>query len=73
MASSKPQRSARMPPGLTWKRAGLPAEWVRVLGRHREGVAALPDYVWLDMPGKVRHAPARDLEFCDRPRDPAES
>jgi hypothetical protein len=36
---------------------------LRVLARHREGVAALPGYVWLDMPGNVRHAQASELEF----------
>jgi len=36
---------------------------VRVdLERHPEGVEALPGYVWLDMPGKVRSAGAHELE-----------
>jgi hypothetical protein len=36
---------------------------VRVLERHPEDLEALPGYVWLDMPGKVRHVQVRDLEF----------
>jgi hypothetical protein len=63
MGSTEHQRWARVPPGLAWKRPGLPAQWLRVLARHREGVAALPGYVWLDMPGNVRHAQASELEF----------
>ena len=61
------QRWAPCPPGLAWKRPGLPTDWVRVLERHPEGVAALPGHVWLDMPGKVRHVPARELEFTEEP------
>jgi hypothetical protein len=38
-----------------------------VLEHHPEGVAALPGYVWLDMPGKPRHVQARELEFIDQP------
>jgi hypothetical protein len=34
-----------------------------VLERHTEGVEALPGYVWLDLPGKVRHVQERELEF----------
>ena len=56
-----------MPPELTLKRPGLPAKWVRVLERHPEAVEALPGYVWLDMPGKLRHVPARELELTDPP------
>jgi hypothetical protein len=51
------------PPGLAWKRPGLPNDWVRVLERHPDGVAAQPGYVWLEMPGKVRHASEHELEF----------
>jgi hypothetical protein len=29
--SQQPQRWARCPPALAWKRPGLPTEWVRVL------------------------------------------
>jgi hypothetical protein len=54
MASTNPQRWARCPPGLAWKRPGLPTEWTRVLVEHPEGAKALPGYVWLDTPGKVR-------------------
>ena len=27
----------------------------------------LPGYVWLDLPGKVLHAPAHELEVTDGP------
>jgi hypothetical protein len=40
---------------------------VRVLERHPKGVAALPGYVWLDLPGKVRHVRADELEFTGQP------
>jgi hypothetical protein len=60
-------RWARVPPGLAWKRPGLPAGWVRVLERQPEGIAAEPGYVWLDTPGKVRHVGEHELEFTDRP------
>jgi hypothetical protein len=63
MESTPPQRWARCPAGLACKRPGLPAPWVRVLERHPEGAVALPGYVWLDMPGKVRHIWEADLEF----------
>jgi hypothetical protein len=63
MGSTEHQRWARVPPALAWKRFGLPAEWVRVLDHHPEGVEALPGYVWLDMPGKVRHVAEHELEF----------
>jgi hypothetical protein len=56
-------RWARVPPHLAWKRPGLPADWVRVLERHPEGVKTLRGYLWLDMPGKPRHVPERELEF----------
>jgi hypothetical protein len=49
---------------------GLPTTWVRVLERHPEGIAALPGYVWLDMSGKVRHVPERELEFRGGPLPP---
>ena len=48
---------------LAWKRPGLPTTWVRVLKNHPESYEALPGYVWLDMPGKVRHVEERELEF----------
>jgi hypothetical protein len=58
------QRWARGKPEILWKRPGLPRNWVRVLKRHPEpmGLAGqgwpLPGYLWLDMPGKVRHVPS---------------
>jgi hypothetical protein len=70
MGSTDPQRWARVPPRKAWKHPGLPVDWVRVLDRHPEGVEALPGYVWLDMPGKVRHVREIDLEFTVEP--PAE-
>jgi hypothetical protein len=63
--TSASQRWARVPLGHAWKYPGLPVDWVRVLGRHPEGDEALPGYVWLDMPGKVRHVQASQLEFLD--------
>lgn len=56
-----------MPPHLAWKRPGLPTAWTRVLERNPEAMnlVPLPGYVWLDMPGKVRHVPATWLEFRD--------
>jgi hypothetical protein len=41
--------------------------WVPVLERYPEGVEALPGYVWLDLPGKVRHVQERELEFTEEP------
>ena len=66
---TNPQRWARCPPGLAWKRPGLPTDWVRVLDRHPEGVQGLSGYVWLDMLGKVRSVPERDLEFREERPD----
>jgi hypothetical protein len=63
MASTDDQSWARVPPHLAWKRPGLPTDWVRVLSVHPEGGAAMPGYVWLDTPVKVRHARVEDLEF----------
>ena len=63
MASTDRQRWARVPPALAWKRPGLPTDWVRVLERHPDDVAALSGYVWLDTPGKVLHVEASRLEF----------
>ena len=57
MGSTEPQRWARVPPGLAWKRPGLPSDWVRVLERHPDGVPALAGYVWLDLPEKAQ-------EYC---------
>ena len=71
MGSTDRQRWARVPPELAWQRPGLPTNWVRVLERHLEGIRAESGYVWLDMPGKVRHIGEHELEFrtsrrCDR-------
>ena len=65
--STQPQRWARVPPGLAWKRPGLPREWTRVLERHPEGVANLPGWCWLDTPTKVLAVPEHMLEFRDEP------
>jgi hypothetical protein len=46
---------------------GLPTNWVRVLNQHPDGVPGLAGYVWLDMPGKVRHVGEHELEFTDAP------
>jgi hypothetical protein len=64
---AKPQRSARVPPALTWKRPGQPTGWGRVLEKRPEGAIAEPGYVCLEMQGKVRHVPARELELTDPP------
>lgn len=34
-----------------------------VLERHPDGFVAQPGYVWLDMPGKVRHVGEHELGF----------
>jgi hypothetical protein len=47
--------------------ARLPTAWVRVLERHPEGLATLDGWVWLDVPGKLRHVPVHDLEFTAEP------
>jgi hypothetical protein len=65
--STEPQRWARVPPGLAWKRPGLPTDWVRVLDRHPEGIATLPDWCWLDTPAKVRAVAEHFLEFRQDP------
>jgi hypothetical protein len=51
-----------VPPGLAWKRPGLPTDWVRVLERHPDGAVAQPGDLWLEMPGKVRHVWTENLE-----------
>ena len=70
---------ARVPPGMAWKRPGLPTEWTRVLERNPEAILnpePLPGYVWLDTPGKVLHVEAARLEGgcsgtdCPEPVDP---
>jgi hypothetical protein len=72
MTSTHPQRWARCPPGLAWKRPGLPTKWMRVLDQHQEGFVALPGYVWLNMPGKVRSVGVHELEFTHERERPAE-
>jgi hypothetical protein len=42
-------------------------DWGRVLERHREGLATLEGWCWLDVPGKLRHVPTHDFEFRDDP------
>jgi hypothetical protein len=65
MSSTDRQRWARVPPGLAWKRPGLPTEWAPVLQRNPEAMNPdpLPGYVWLESGGKVLHVAERDLEF----------
>jgi hypothetical protein len=69
MASTDRQRWARVPPGLAWKRPGLPAYWCPVLELNAEAMNAdpRPGYVWLDTPGKVLHVEAARLEFRHDP------
>ena len=69
MASTDRQRCARVPPALAWKHPGLPTNWTRVLERNLEAMnpEPLPNYVWLDTPGKVLHTDERHLEFTDDP------
>jgi hypothetical protein len=67
MPSTERQHWARVPPQFAWKRPGLPTGWVRVLERHPEGAVAQEGYVWLDMPGKVRHVGEHELEFTEAP------
>jgi hypothetical protein len=45
---------------------------MRVLDQHQEGFVALPGYVWLDMPGKVRSVGVHELEFTHERERPAE-
>jgi hypothetical protein len=65
--TSVPQRWARVPPALAWKRPGLRTEWTRVLERNEEAMrrVPLPGYGWLDAQGKRRHVWAAHLEFRD--------
>jgi hypothetical protein len=65
--STKPQRWARVPPGLAWKRPGLPRDWVQVLERHPEGLSTLPGWCWLDTSGKPQHVAEHLLEFTEEP------
>jgi hypothetical protein len=65
MASTDRQRWARVPPGMAWKRPGLPAYWCPVLERNPEAMnpEPLPGCVWLDTSGKALHVPSAALEF----------
>jgi hypothetical protein len=69
MASADRQRWARVPPHRAWKHPGLPREWTRVLERNEEAMRPepLPDYVWLDTPGKRTHVWTASLEFRNDP------
>ena len=67
MRSTDHQRWARVRAELAWKHPGIPKQWTRILPEHPEGVKALPDHVWLDIPGKVRTFPANWLEITDAP------
>jgi len=68
MASTDRQRWARVRPELARRRPGLPTGWTRVLERNPDAMNPnpLPGYVWLDLPGKVLHAPEHPLEFQER-------
>lgn len=44
---------------------GRPTDLVRVLDQLPQGMAAMPGYVWLDMPGKVRSVREQELEFTE--------
>jgi hypothetical protein len=65
VGSTDPQRWARVPPVLAWKRPGLPTEWTRVLERNPEAMNPEPlaGCVWLDTSGKVLHDEVPRLEF----------
>jgi hypothetical protein len=69
VTASSPQRWARVPPHLAWKRPGLPTEWTRVVERNEEAMRPepLPGYVWLDTRGKRTHVWVAHLEFRDDP------
>lgn len=45
--------------------AGVTEPYPLTPDQHPEGSPALPGYVWLDMPGKVRHVAEGSLEFTD--------
>jgi hypothetical protein len=65
--ANAPQRWARVPPALAWKRPGRPTYWVRVLERNPEAMRPepLPGYVRLDSRPKRLHVRAAHLEFRD--------
>jgi hypothetical protein len=72
--TSVPQRWARVPPALAWKRPGLPTEWTRVLERNEEAMNPEPlsGYVWLESwnsksaSGRVRPFPVFSGRCGDR-------
>jgi hypothetical protein len=65
MSSTKAPRWARCPPGLAWKRPGLPTEWIPVLERNEEAMEPepRPGYVWVEVHGCRLHVWADHLEF----------
>jgi hypothetical protein len=65
--STHTQRWARVPPGLAWKRPGLPTDWVRVLERHPEGISTVQGWCWLDTSPKVLAVSEHLLEFREDP------
>jgi hypothetical protein len=67
MPSTQRQRWTGVPPGVAWKRPGLPSEWVHVLERHPDAVEALPGYCWLDVRGRPLHVGEHELEFRNFP------
>jgi hypothetical protein len=72
--SDNRQRWARVPPGLAWKRPGLPRDWVRALDRHPDPLGLANDgypvagYVWLETPAKVLSVAEHLLEFTEERR-----
>jgi hypothetical protein len=70
MASTDPQRWARVPPQLAWKHPGMPTEWTRVIEEMpADMILPLPPgYVLLDVrKDRPLRAWAAHLEFRDRP------
>jgi hypothetical protein len=66
-SSTNRQRWARVPPGVAWRRPGLPTEWVPVVDRNDEAMYpdAKPGYVWLEVRGRRLYVWAEHLEFRD--------
>jgi hypothetical protein len=69
MQSPERQSWARVPPGMAWRRPGLPTEWVPVLQRNDEAMYpdAKPGYVWLQVGERLLHVWAEHLEFRETP------
>jgi hypothetical protein len=68
MASTNPQRWARVPPHLAWKHPGLPTEWTRVIEEMPADMInpLPPGYVLLDArKDRALRAWAAHLEFRD--------